>query len=106
MRATENVQYRLFIIDRNTVTPKDLSTGSQVRVTSSPTDDPAVRLAILVTTTTAQAGVTEAAAAQQPDVVPESVRKTERAIQREAKLLRFGFQGGFTLNPELVDIGV
>lgn len=100
---TEGGQYRLFIIDKNTVKPKDLSIDSTVRVTSTPTDDPEVRLAILVTA--AQAGATSGTAAQ-PDVVPESVRKTEKALEREAKLLHAGFQGGFTLDPEMIDIGV
>ena len=37
--------YRLFLLNHDTVRPKDLTTGSGVRVTATPTDDPAVRLA-------------------------------------------------------------
>jgi hypothetical protein len=74
-------------------------------VTSAPTDDPEVRRAILVTT--APAGETSANVnATQPDVVPESVRNTEKALAREARRFHAGFQGGFALDPELIHLGV
>jgi hypothetical protein len=101
---SEDGHYRLFLINRDTVKPKDLATGSQVRVTSTPTDDPAVRLAIAVATV--QPGAAPTAGEEQADVVPESVRKAESAIQREAKRFRFGFQGGVGLDPEVIDFGI
>jgi len=99
---TEDNQFRLFTIDRNTTKPTNLPIGSTVDVRSSPTDDPGVRLANVVTMTKTAAGT----AAVPQDNVPASVRHAEQALKREARYVKFGFQGGFTLDPELVAIGV
>jgi hypothetical protein len=100
---TADGHYSLFLLNRDTVKPKDLAAGSEVQVTSTPTDDPAVRLAIIVNGVQAGAPATPS---EEPDVVPEAVRNAERGIQREAKKFNFGFQGGMTLNPELIDVGI
>jgi hypothetical protein len=99
--------YRLFAFDRNTTKPTTLVVGHSVRVISTQTDDPQVRLAVIVASVevpapapAASTGPTEA------DVVPTSIRHAESAIERESRKFHFGFQGGMALNPELVDIGV
>jgi hypothetical protein len=105
---TQDGQYRLFVFDRHTVKPAKLPMGSGIRVTSSPTDDPAVQLAVLVTAleTPPPAAAPSATTQAQPDVVPPSVRNVEHEIERSAKKYKFGLQGGVDLDPELIDIGV
>jgi hypothetical protein len=104
---TEGGQYRLFAFDRNTTKPTTLTLGHWVKVISTQTDDPEVRLAAVVTPTEAPTPAPGAAAApEQPDVVPTSVRKAESAIERESRKFHFGVQGGMALNPELADIGI
>jgi hypothetical protein len=103
---SEDGQYRLFVFDRHTVKPASLPAGSGVRVTSSPTEDPTVRLAVLVTALEAPPAPAPSATPAQPDVVPVSVRNAESEIQRSAKKYKFGFQGGINLDPETIDIGV
>ena len=98
----EGGQYRLFVFDRNTVKPDTLAPGSAVRVVSSQTEDPEVRLAVLVA---AEAPGAPAVPAQS-DVVPPSIRSTESAIERQARKFHFGVQGGMGLDPEVVDIGI
>src|SRR5690349_11338318 len=96
----EGGQYRLFVFDRNTVKPNTLPPGSAVRVVSTQTEDPEVRLAVLVETgaPASAPGAPGAPAAQaQPDVVPASIRSTERAIERQARKFHFGVQGGMGL---------
>src|SRR5262249_33055096 len=80
----EGDHYSLFVFDRHTVKPETLATGSSVRVTSTQTDDPEVRLAVVVTAAEAPATSPPTAPAQ-PDVVPVSIRKAESSIEREAK---------------------
>jgi hypothetical protein len=98
---SENNHYTVFVFDRHTVKPDTLKDGSGVRVVSTQTEDPDIRLAILVTA--AELG---APASTQPDVVPASVRSVEHSIERSARKFHFGIQGGVALDPELVDIGI
>jgi hypothetical protein len=101
----EGNRYRLFVFDRNTVRPGALTPGSGVRITSTQTEDPEVRLALLIAP--AQSGATPASTTTaQPDIVPPPLLSTQRAIEREARKFHFGVQGGIALNPELVDIGI
>ncbi|MFL6351110.1 MAG: hypothetical protein ACJ74Z_04560 [Bryobacteraceae bacterium] len=100
----EGDRYRLFVFDRNTVKPETLAIGSGVRVISTQTEDPEVRLAVYVAA--AEAHPPGAPAPTQPDVVPPSIRNTERAIERETRKFHIGVQGGLALNPELIDIGL
>src|SRR3954452_9443806 len=101
----EGNRYKLFVFDRNTVKPGALTSGSSVRVTSTQTEDPEVRLAVLVTQEEPGAAPGPATPAQ-PDVVPVPLLSTQRAIEREARKFHVGVQGGIALNPELVDIGI
>ena len=96
---TEEGKYFVFVFDRNTTKPDMIAVGTPVRVQWTPTQDPDVRLADVVTI------LTPAGTPAQPDVVPQEVRNIEKAIEREAQLFRLGFRGGFTLDPELVEIG-
>jgi len=67
-------QYRLFVFDRNTVKSDPLASGPAVRVVSTQTEDPEVRLAVLVEAAAPGAP----AAPPQPDNVPPSIRSAER----------------------------
>jgi len=101
----EGKQYVLFVFDKHTVKPATLELGSGVRVISTQTEDPAVRLAALVTVTEAPAPRSAATPAE-PDVVPASIRGAESAIERDVRKYHFGIQGGMTLDSEAVDIGI
>jgi len=100
----EGGHYRLFVFDRSTTKPETLAVGSGVRVTSTQTEDPQVRLAILVAS--AQAPTPAAPTTPEQDVVPGSIRSAESAIERDAKKFHFGVQTGVALDPEMVDIGI
>ena len=101
----ESNHYWLFVFDSQTIKPQTLGVGSWVRVVSTQTEDPEMRLAVLVTATEPPA---PAATSQEthPDLVPPSIRATESAIARDARKFHFGIQGGVALNPELMDFGV
>ena len=98
-------QYRLFVFNEHTTKPVTLAVGSGVRVVSTQTEDPEVRLAVLVEAAEPPAHAAAASPAQ-PDIVPASVRNAESGIERDARKFHFGFQGGFAMNPELLDIGI
>jgi hypothetical protein len=95
--------FRLFVLNRNTAKPATLPVGSQVRVTSTPGDEPDVHVATEVT-------ILQAAPAGQggasSSVIPPEVRRTERDIQRQARRYQLGVRAGVALDPELVLLGV
>jgi hypothetical protein len=101
----EAAHYWLFVMDRHTIKPATLPTGTAVRVISTQTEDPQVRLAVAITAE-APAAPSTATTPAQPDVVPTSIRHAESAIERDAKKFHFGVQAGVALDPEMVDIGV
>jgi hypothetical protein len=106
VRADSDV-YRLFVFDRYTNKPATLAIGSAVRVVSTQTDDPEVRLAVVVTAAEAPTPAPSAPATPaQPDVVPTSIRNAESAIERDARKFHLGVQAGVALDPEVVDIGI
>jgi hypothetical protein len=99
---TDDTTFKLYAIDRNTTRPTIIPVGAIVDVASVATGDPTVRLATVVT-------IVRNADGSVPKVqnnVPASVKNAERSLAREARSIRFGFQGGFTLDPETVAIGV
>jgi len=98
---TSSGRYELFIVERTTRKPAALTTGSTVRVISTPGEEPGVRVASDITLTNAAPG---AASANEPAVPPE-VRKIERDIERDAKRFQLGVRAGVALDPELVLIG-
>jgi hypothetical protein len=97
-----NGQYQLFLVDRNTRKPATLPQGSGVRVTSTSSDEPGVRLASQIT-------AVEPSAANQSTadttVVPPEIRRVERDIERQARRFQLGVRAGVALDPELVLIG-
>jgi hypothetical protein len=103
VRSTEG-QYRLFVFEPGAKRPATLTAGMRVRVISTPSDDPGARLATEVTVI--QGPPSTAAGSAGGDIVPPEVRRTERAIEREARRLQVGVRAGVALNPELIMIGV
>jgi len=101
----EGGHYLLFVFDSHTVRPQTLAVGTAVKVVSTQTEDPEVRLALVVTAMEPSAPGTTIQASQ-PDVVPDSIRATESAIARDARKFHFGFQAGVALDPELMDFGI
>ncbi len=95
---TPDGRYMVFETDKNTTRPANLAAGANVTVTWTQGEDPNVRIADNISTT--QGGT-----AAQPEAVPPQVRNVERSIERNFRRYRIGFRGGFTLNPETVEIG-
>ena len=96
-------QYQLFVFNRDTQKPASLPVGAQVRVVSSPGNEPGVRLANEITIVQ---GTEAAPTTDQGSVVPSEVRRTERDIERELRRFQIGFRAGAALDPELVLLGV
>ncbi len=97
-----NGRYQLFTFDRNVRKPATLPVGSQVRVTSSASDDGDVRIAREITVL--QAGA--ASATSTPNNVPGEVRQIERDIERQVRRFQIGVRAGVALDPELILIGI
>jgi hypothetical protein len=102
----EGGQYQLFVFDSDTVKPRVLTSGSTVRVTSTPGDEPGVRLASQITVLTAAAAGAQSASSQSDQPVPPEVRRIERDIRREARRYQLGVRAGVALDPELILLGV
>jgi len=100
---SEGGQYQLFAFNRDTRKPATLPVGTQVRVVSSPGNEPGVRFASEITAVqaTEPAGTTEQAAN-----VPPEIKRIERDIEREFRRYQIGVRGGVALDPELVLVGV
>ncbi len=99
----DNGNYDLFVINRDTTKPAAINVGSEVQVTSTPTDEAGVRNATEITI------VRPASAAQgggPAPVVPPTVRNIERQIERAARKYQAGVRAGVALDPELILIGV
>ena len=101
---TSDGQYRLFIIDKNTVTPRPLAAGTRVEVHSIAGDEPNVRRASTISVSSAASAQT-GDASQPMEPVPPEIREIERDIERQAKRFRLGIRGGVGLDPEVVMIG-
>jgi hypothetical protein len=95
-----NGQTQLFIFSRNARRPPSITVGSQVRVVSTPGNEPGIRVASEVTP------VQGAAAQQDPNVViPPEVRRVERDIERQVRRYQVGVRAGVALDPELILLG-
>lgn len=96
-------QFHLFVFERSTRKPATIPVGSRVRITSSPGEEPGVRMAsdvtILETATPGQDTAMVAA-------VPPEVRRIERDIERQVRRYQLGVRAGLALDPELVLVGV
>jgi hypothetical protein len=96
-------QFQLFVFARNVRKPAVLPVGAQVRVVSSPGNEPNVRVANEVTVLD-PAGANQGTATA--SVVPPEIRRIERDIERQVRRFQVGVRGGVALDPELVLIGV
>jgi hypothetical protein len=96
-------QYQLFVFNRDTRKPASLSVGTQVRVVSSPGNEPGVRVANEITVV--QAPETTRTT-DEGSVVPSEIKRTERDIERELRRFQIGVRAGAALDPELVLLGV
>lgn len=99
---TPDGKYSVFEIDKNTTRSGNLTIGSQVRVSWSSTGNPDYRFADDITVIP-PGGTAETV---QQTAVPVAVQNTEKVIEKNFRLFRLGFQGGFGLDPELADIGM
>jgi hypothetical protein len=99
---SDSGSFDIFMYDRYTVKPPNISTGSEVTVVSRTSADTRVRLALAVTVT--RAGTGSSPALDEP--VPDSVRRVERDIKRQARRYGFGVRAGAGLDPELLVIGI
>ena len=98
---TSNGMSQLFIFPGDGRRPSNITVGSQVRVVSTPGNEPGIRVASQVTPV-------QGAAAQQESnaVVPPEVRRLERDIERAVRRYQVGIRAGVALDPELILIGV
>jgi hypothetical protein len=94
---------QLFVFGRNARRPASIPVGTQVRVFSSPGNEPGVRVASEVTVVE-QATPNEGAASS--PVLPPELRRIERDIERQVRRYQVGVRGGVALDPELVLLGV
>ena len=112
--------YQVFVFDKYTVKPSSIALGSAVRVLSLPTSEWGVRLAtdIFVFATSADrlkdspdaAAAAGASPSVRPDKTPSnmpaSIRQLQSDIERQVKWWGVGFRAGFTMDPELLLVGV
>jgi hypothetical protein len=101
IRTTDG-RYQLFTLAPGVKKPPALAVGSQVQITSSATEDSAVRSADEITILQAPS---PGSGTSQPPVVPPEVRGVERDIERAARRYQLGVRAGVALDPELVLIG-
>jgi len=96
-------QFHLFVLEQSTRKPATLPIGSRVRITSSPGEEPNVRVASDVTILETAAPGQETAMVA---AVPPEVRRIERDIERQVRRYQLGVRAGVALDPELVLVGV
>jgi hypothetical protein len=96
-------QYQLFVFTRDTRKPASLPVGTQVRVVSSPGNEPGVRLASEITVVQ---GTEAARTTDEGTNVPPEMTRIERDIERGLRRYQVGVRAGVALDPELVLLGV
>jgi len=110
-------RYVLFVFDRDTTRPRVLPAGTRVNVTSTPGDEPGVRVVSTITTPEATPAATAPSTAPatprrgtripaDDQSIPPEVRRLERQIERQTRKYNVGVRAGATLDPELVFVGV
>jgi len=102
---TDDNQFHLFSFDKYTVRPKQLAPNTRVRIISSPTDEPGLRLANRVTVQDA-ANTTGSGAQQEMAPPPKEMVDLQNEIERVARRWQFGVRIGAGLDPELFMFGV
>lgn len=103
---TGDNQFQLYTFESDANRPRNLLSGTRVRVVSSPGDEAGVRVASSVTVLEPPPKVQEGASTRPEPVVPTSVRRLERDIERQARRWRAGVRAGAGLDPELILFGV
>lgn len=112
---SDDDQFHLFTIDRNTHKPRVLAVGTRVHVISDKGNQPDARHATDVTvldqaqggsTSSSSTASTPNASAHQAAPVPPEVQNVENQIQYEARRWRLGARVGVGLDPELVMFGI
>ena len=106
VRSDDN-QFHVFTVDRDTNKPRTLAVGSQVRVDSDQDDETGARHATNVSVTDqAQGSGPSGARNRNAAPIPPQVRNVENDIRREARRWRIGARTGVALDPELVMFGI
>jgi hypothetical protein len=104
---TDDNQFHLFTLDRDTNSPRTLPVGTRVRVNSDQGDQTGARHATDVTILEQARGAgTATSSARNAAPIPPPVRDVENQIQHDARRWRLGVQGGVGLNPELILFGI
>jgi hypothetical protein len=111
VRTAEGM-YQLFVLERDSVRPQAIPLQSQVKVSYTPSNDPAVPpIADAVQITGPPPPKVAALTGEVPapevvdEPVPASVRQLERTIQRQSRRYRLGIRGATSLDPELFMFG-
>ena len=113
--STGRGQFQLFTFANDASRPVSLPYGAQVRVVSSPGNEPGVRVIRQITVLEAnpsgagnapgQSGAPGESAGEDL-TVPDVIRRLEGDIEREARRYQLAFRAGAALDPELVVVGV
>jgi hypothetical protein len=101
VKTTSN-QYRLFLVNPNTVKPQALTSGDHVRVDWTEREAGGTPMANTITleAPASQATATQAAA------VPQKVQNVETQVKHQVRRWRLGGRVGVGLDPELLMFGV
>jgi hypothetical protein len=100
---TEDNQFHLFVLSRDTTRPRSIPVGTRVRVVSTPGEEEGTRVAIIVNTLE---GAPKQQGTAQAEPIPPKVRDLEHSIKREARRWRLGVRAGAAFDPELFLFGV
>ena len=98
----EGTQYHIFVYDRFTHKPATIPVGSVVKVYSTPSNEPGVRVATDITISTPPTPGQPA----QAEPVPVAVRKVESDVQKQMKKYHLGIRGGASVDQETLLVGV
>ena len=92
--------YQLFVYAKDVRKPDKVSTGLNVRVISTPGNEPGIRIARDIT------AIPGPATSETAQVVPPEILRTEKDIVKESRRYQIGVRTGVALDPELVLVGV
>jgi hypothetical protein len=103
---TEDGQYIVVLMNRETVRPKAIAVGARVRIDSTAYDEggEGARSATRIVVTNAPAA--QSADTDNTAVIPPNVQRLERDISRNFRRYRAGVRAGVALDPELISLGV
>jgi hypothetical protein len=98
---TDEGAFFIYYVDSETAVATPLKPGQRVRVVTMMNDTEAAPTALAVDVLPPVQGL---APNPEPDPVPQSVRRIESQISRQARRYRVGMQMGVALDPELISI--